>query len=166
MKLEDLDLIKDENIDLDKYYEFYYDVREHMEFPEWLGVIPKDIVKEALKNGGKLWIYTSGDDYVASIMFMHTKNDSLKKHNIEYDESIVGGVGPTMVNRKYVGNKLQTQMLKVIADYTRGVGMKYMETRVHPDNIYSVNNFVKDGYELVDSYQSEDGPRNVYLRKL
>jgi hypothetical protein len=166
MKLENLELIKDEDIDLDKYYEFYYDVRAHMEFPEWLGVIPMDIVKEELANGGKLWIYKNDTDYVASIMFLPSHNNSLKKHNIIQDESIVGCCGPTMVNRKYVGNKLHTQMLKVLHEYAKSVGMKYMETRVHPDNIYSVHNFVKDGYEVVDTYMSEDGPRSVFFKEL
>ena len=40
-----------------------------------------------------------------------------------------------------------------------------METKIHPDNIYSINNFLKEGYELVDSYISSGGPRNVYLKK-
>ena len=56
MKLEDLYLLKDEEIDIDKYFEFYMDVRNNMKHPEWLGVIPKDEVINILNNGGKLWI--------------------------------------------------------------------------------------------------------------
>lgn len=165
MKLEDLYLMKDEEIDIDKYFEFYMDVRNNMEHPEWLGVIPKDEVINMLNNGGKLWIYKNGEDYVASIMYIPTKNNSLQKHNINYDESIVGSCGPTMVNHKYVGNGFMMQMLKVLNEYALSKGLKYMETRVHPDNLYSINNFIKNNYELVDSYMSSDGPRNVYLKK-
>ena len=34
MKLEDLYLLKDEEIDIDKYFEFYMDVRNNMKHPE------------------------------------------------------------------------------------------------------------------------------------
>lgn len=166
MKLEDFYLLKDEEIDLDKYYDFYYDVREHMEVPEWLGVIPRDVIEDSLAHGGKLWIYKNGEEYVSSIMYMPADNSSLKKHNINHDASIVGCCGPTMVNRKYIGNGLHTQMLQVLNEHAKSLGMKYMETRIHSDNIYSERNFLKDGYELVDSYISSDGPRNVYLKKL
>ena len=165
MKLDDLYLLKDEEIDIDKYFEFYMDVRNNMNHPEWLGVIPKDEVINILNNGGKLWIYKNDDDIVASIMYIPTKNESLKKHNIDYAASIVGSCGPTMVNQKYVGNGLMMQMLNVLNDYALNNNLEYMETRIHPDNIYSINNFLKEGYELVDSYISSDGPRNVYLKK-
>lgn len=165
MKLDDLYLLKDEEIDIDKYFEFYMDVRNNMKHPEWLGVIPKDEVIKILNNGGKLWIYKNDDDIVASIMYIPTKNESLKKHNIDYDASIVGSCGPTMVNQKYVGNGLMMQMLNVLNDYALNNNLEYMETKIHPDNIYSINNFLKEDYELVDSYISSDGPRNVYLKK-
>ena len=165
MKLDELYLLKDDEIDLDKYFKFYMDVKNSMKHPEWLGVIPKDEVINILNNGGKLWIYKNDDDIVASIMYIPTKNESLKKHNIDYDESIVGSVGPTMVNQKYVGNGFMKQMLKVLNDYVLSNNLRYMMTKTHPDNLYSINNFINDGYELVDSYISSDGPRNVYLKK-
>lgn len=82
----------------------------------------------------------------------------MKKHYLNY--------GPMFVNHKFIGNGLQFQMLKKLDEYCMNLGYKYVISTVHPNNIYSVNNLIKDNFELINSKEFKRGIRNIYLKKL
>ena len=69
-----------------------------------------------------------------------------------------------MVRKEYVGNGLQSAMQKVLNDYAKSIGMKHMFTKAHSDNIYSIRNILKDGYQLIDEYQDERGPNSAFIK--
>lgn len=165
MRLDELS-IKDSNIDLDEYLNFYKYVRSNMEHPEWLGEFAREDIIKILENKGKIWIYYDEDKIVCSVFYISSKNKTLNKHNIPYDETIVGSCGPIMVSPDYVGNRLQFQMLKMLDEYCKSINEQYIFTKIHPDNYLSINNFLKDNYEFIENYESSDGPRNVYLKRL
>ena len=90
----------------------------------------------------------------------------LKKFDINLDSNIVVDYGPMFVNPKYVGNKLQYQMLKEIDKYSLSLGYKYAAGTIHPENIYSINNLLKDNFELTGTKEFTRGIRKIYLKKL
>ena len=165
MKLEDLKCI-DHDIDLDEYLKFYKYVRDNMEYPQWLGTFTKEELIDILNHDGKLFNYYDGDIFVSSIMYMPINKKTLIKHNINYDVSEVCSLGPVIVNPKYVGNKLQYQMQNMFDNYVNSINKKYIFTKVHPDNIYSIRNVEKSGYKFIEYYVSHDEPRNCYIKKL
>ena len=88
-------------------------------------------------------------------------------NNLKYDEKLVGSCGPIMVNSKYVENKFQKQMLELLDKYCKSIGKRYIFTKVHPDNIYSINNFISDGYKFVETYKTSSGEsRSVYFKEI
>ena len=89
MKLSDFKEVSD-NVNLDEYLYLYKYVRDNMEHPEWLGTFTLDEINELLKIGGKIWMYYDNNIPVCSIFYIPISNESLRKHNIEYDESITG----------------------------------------------------------------------------
>lgn len=163
MKLSDLKEFS-ENIDLDEYLNLYNYVRNNMEHPEWLGKFSKSEIEELLNIGGKIWMYYDNDIPVCSVFYIPTSNRSLRKHNINYDESITGSLGPIMVRKEYVGNGLQTAMLKVLNSYVESIGKKHMFTKAHSDNIYSIRNILKDGYKVIDEYENERGKMIAFIK--
>ena len=101
------------------------------------------------------------------MLYIPSNNKTLEKHNLKYDEKLVGSCGPIMVNPKYVGNKFQKQMLELLDKYCKSIGKIYIFTKVHPDNIYSINYFVGDGYKFVETYKTSSGePRSVYFKEI
>lgn len=88
------------------------------------------------------------------------KNLSKFKFDLCYKEVI--DYGPMFVNPKYIGNGLQYQMLKAIDNYCQSLGYKYAITTVHPDNIYSINNLIKDNFEHKNTKELKRGIRNIY----
>lgn len=71
-----------------------------------------------------------------------------------------------MVSPDYLGNGLQNQMLKVFEDYCLSINKKYIFTKVHKDNIYCINNILKNNYQVRDEYENECGMNLALLKKL
>lgn len=166
MKINEFNCISEDN-NIDKYLEFYKYVKSNMKEPSWLGEFSLNELKNILNNEGKLFNFFDNNIIVCSMLYIPSNDKTLKKHNLKYDEKLVGSCGPIMVNPKYVGNKFQKQMLELLDKYCKSIGKRYIFTKVHPDNIYSINNFVSDGYKFVETYKTSSGePRSVYFKEI
>ena len=163
MNLEQLKCISN-NVNLEDYLQLYKYVRENMKHPEWLGTFTKNEIKEILSNGGKIWLYYNDTEMVCSMLYIPSNNNSLKKHNIEYDEIETAALGPIMVSPNYIGNGFQNQMIKVFEEYCRKINKKYIFTKVCSDNFYSINNFKNNGYILIDKYFNERGKNFAFIK--
>lgn len=100
-------------------------------------------------------------------MFISSTKKNLVKFgldNLNYEKVV--DYGSMFVNPKYVGNGLQYQMLEVLDKHSKELGYEYAISTIHPDNMYSIRNLVKDGFVLVGSREFKRGIRNVYLKKL
>ena len=164
MKLDDLKCVND-NIDLDEYVDFRELVKQNMEYPEWLGDFSKNDLVNMLNNGSKIWMFYNDNEAVASMVLIPSDEDALRKFGLDLNYREVVDYGPMFVNPKYVGNKLQYQMLQKIDKYSKTLGYKYAVGTIHPDNKYSINNLLKAGFELKGTRTFKRGVRNIYLKE-
>lgn len=165
MKLNELTCIN-ENINIDEYIDFRELVKASMEYPEWLGDFSKEDLIKLLNDNSKIWIYYLNNEPVCSMMIIPSSEKSLLKFEIDLDYKEVIDYGPMFVNPKYVGNKLQYQMLKELDNYCINKNYKYAAVTVHPDNIYSINNLLKDNFIYKNTKTFKRGIRNIYLKNL
>lgn len=165
MKLNDLNYVNDK-IDVDKYIEYRENVKKEMKEPDWLGDFSKDDILYMLDNNSKIWMYFKDEEFICSMVLIPSTKKDLDKFGIDLDFNEVVDYGPMFVNPKYVGNSLQYQMLKELDEYSCNKGYKYAISTVHPNNIYSINNLIKDGFELVGYRIFTRGERNIYYKKL
>ena len=165
MKLNDLNYVNDK-IDVDKYIEYRENVKKEMKEPDWLGDFSKDDILYMLDNNSKIWMYFKDEEFICSMMLIPSTKKDLDKFGIDLDFNEVVDYGPMFVNPKYVGNSLQYQMLKELDEYSSNKGYKYAISTVHPNNIYSINNLIRDGFELVGNRIFTRGERNIYYKKL
>lgn len=164
--LSDLNCLS-EDIDLNVYIEYINYVKSNMEYPEWLGDFTIDDLKSMIETGSKIWIYTINNDFVCSMMFIPSDKKGLNKMGLEnYDEKAVAECGPIMVSPKYLGNNLQYQLLKQLDEYCKLMRYTYLCSTIAPDNMYSINNFIKNGYECVGQKTFKRGIRNIYFKQL
>lgn len=164
MKLEELRTVN-KNINLDEYIEFRELVKDNMEYPEWLGDFSKDDLVNLINSNSIIWIYYLDKEPVCSMMLIPSTEKDLNKFEIDLNYKEVVDYGPMFVNPKYIGNKLQYQMLKELDKYCIELGYKYAASTIHPDNIYSINNLVRDDFELIGTKEFTRGIRNIYLKK-
>ena len=165
MKLSDL-MVKEKNINVDEYLDFINYVKEGMAHPEWLGDFSKEDIMHILSHDANIWMFYNGDDIACTMMIIPSSKKDLEKFNIDKDPSEVVDYGQMAVNPKYVGNGLQYQMLLELDNYAISKGYKYAASTVHPDNVYSINNIIKDKFEYNGFREFTRGPRNIYLKKL
>jgi len=162
--LKDLKCIN-KNINIDKYIEFRELVKQNMEYPEWLGDFSKEDLINMLNKDSIIWIYYLNNEPVCSMMLIPSTEKAMKNFELDLDYKEVVDYGPMFVNPKYVGNGLQYQMLKELDDYCLKLGYKYAVGTIHPDNIYSINNLLKDNFKLTGTKEFARGIRNIYLKK-
>lgn len=167
LKLEDLIEIEiSDDADLDGYIKFKNSSKENMSNPEWIGDFTKESLQKLIEEGTKIWIYYTQDNKepVCSMMLIPAnKRNSLKEFNLDLN---VVDYGPMFVNPKYTGNGLQYQMFLKEDEYSIENGYSYAICTAHPDNIYSINNIIKNGFELKGQKQFTRGIRNIYLKEL
>lgn len=165
MKLNELKMIS-ENIDLDNYILFRNQVKKMMEYPEWLGDFSREDLEKMLNTGSKIWIFYLEKESVCSMMIIPANEKSIDKFglNIDYKQTI--DYGPMMVSPKFIGNSLQYQMLEFLDAYCKKKEYNYAISTIHPENIYSINNFLKDDFNLKGSKTFKRGVRNIYLKEL
>lgn len=163
MKLEDLTCVN-ENVDLDKYIEFREYVKSTMKYPDWLGDFSKEDLINLVNNESKIWIYYLGDEPVCSMMLISSDEEALLKFGLDLNYKDVVDYGPMFVSPKYVGKGLQTEMIKEMDRYCVSLGYKYAVSTIHPDNVYSINNFIKDKFIFFNQKEFKRGIRNIYLK--
>ena len=71
-----------------------------------------------------------------------------------------------VLDPKYVGNKLQYQMLNELDKYSIDKNYNFVVATIHPDNIYSINNFIKDNFKQTSTKEFKRGLRNIYVKEL
>ena len=111
-------------------------------------------------------MYYKDNEPVCSMMIIPSTQKDMDKFELGLNHMEVVDYGPMMVNPKYIGNKLQLQMLEKLDDYGKLNGYKYAVSTIHPDNIFSINNFLKDSFEFGNQKEFKRGIRNIYIKKL
>ena len=165
MKIEELQIIN-ENIDIDEYIRYREIVKQNMLHPEWLGDFTKKDLEVMLTNNTKIWMFYKNKEFVCSMMLIPSTKADLEKFNIKYNYNEVTDYGPMFVMPEYIGNGLQYQMLKLIDKYSINLKYKYAVGTVHPDNIYSINNLIRDDFVQIEQKEFKRGIRNIYIKNL
>ncbi len=111
-------------------------------------------------------MYYLDKEPVCSMMLIPSSEKDISKFELNLDYREVVDYGPMFVNPKYIGHGLQNQMLQVLDEYSINNKYKYAISTIHPDNIYSINNLLKDNFECKNKKQFKRGIRNIYLKKL
>ena len=155
-----------QNVDLNDYLKLYTYVRKNMRHPEWLGTFSMNEIKDILLQGGKIWLYYDNDRLACSMFYIPSNQKTLNKRNINALEKETASLGPIMVSPDYIGNGFMLKMLETFNEYCISIGSKYIFTKAHSDNLFSINNLYKNGYELKDEYENERGRMSAFLKEL
>lgn len=167
INMDDIDIKKIQESEIDQYLNLFNVVKENMTNPEWLGDFSKKDYIGLMNNNSHIyaWMYNS-EMIAAGILIPATKKDLDKFFSRDLFYQKVVDFGPQIVHPKYIGNGLQNQIIEFLERRALELGYKYALGTIHPDNIYSIKNIINKGFEEIGYLELRRGPRKVYRKEL
>ena len=130
----------------------------------------KEFVESIIKSKrGEIYLYYNDDDFVGFFELTCPDNPEELKEDYHVDQYIsdvdyenMGVAESFVVMPAYRGNGLQAAMFERMQEIALERGITTLIGTVHPENVYSCNNFDVSGYDTIAEIQSHGGPR--YLK--
>ena len=149
--------------DADIFVQFLDAVKADMEQSDWLYLDPPELVSSMMENGiMELWLAMDKDRVAAVFSVLHP---GMESYNYGYDLELpepellrVVHMDTSAVHKDYRGLGLQRKMVQTAERELSQQGSKILLCTVHPDNLFSLNNMIQQGYEIqkrMDKYGSE-----------
>ena len=142
-----------------KYLEFLHEVKALMEQDEWFFLDPDEEVYEMMEQDAMgIWLAQDGERIAAVFCVVYP---GMKEFNLGYDLGFseddlhrVVHMDTVAVHPDYRGQGLQHRMMLHAEQELIG---RILMCTIHPDNKYSLNNVLKQGYTIkmrVEKYGS------------
>ena len=149
--------------DTEMFLRFLEEVKQEMAQQDWFYLDPPEVVRGMMADGTmELWVAVDSDRLAAAFDILHP---GLAEFNYGYDLGLteeellqVVHMDTSAVHADYRGQGLQGRMVHTAEKALSGQGRKILLCTVHPENRYSLNNMLKQGYQIqkrVKKYGSE-----------
>ena len=155
--------------DTESFIQFLEEVKAAMSQQDWFYLDPPDTVREMMADGTmELWVAMDGDRIAAAFDILHP---GLAPFNYGYDLELsqeellqVVHMDTSAVHSDYRGMGLQRKMAQTAEEELSGQGRRILLCTVHPENRYSLNNMLQQGY-TVQKRVNKYGSDRFVLRK-
>ncbi len=164
-----MEIRKGNREDTEQFIELLYDVRNGMEHPEWFFLDSPQEIRELMDNGTmQLWLAVDGNRLAAALDILIP---GLEEYNYGYDLGLDEADLPRVINMDsaavrpdYRGQGLQKRLLEAAEHEIAQMGDRILLCTVHPDNRFSLDNVLKQGYAIQRKIEKYGSVRFV-LRK-
>ena len=155
--------------DTEDFIRFLEKIAAGMSQKEWLYLDPPELVRNGMADGTlELWVAMDGDRIAAAFTVLHPglgpENYGYHLGLSEADLRKVVHMDTSAVHPDYRGQGLQGKMVQTAEKALSGQGNKILLCTVHPDNHYSLNNMLNQGYEI-QMRTGKYGSERLILRK-
>lgn len=155
--------------DTEAFIRLLQEVREEMEHKEWFYLDPPEDVREMMETGiMQMWVAMDGERMAAAFDLLIP---GLEEYNYGYDLGFseeelhqVVNMDSAAVCRSYRGRGLQGRLLRIAEESLRGQGRRILLCTVHPENRFSLQNVLKQGYAIQKKLEKYGSVRYL-LRK-
>ena len=162
MKIDGFDLEILEASDLEKALAFQRRVIDGMNNKEWFTPLTRKEFLKPIMGRDNVYMLKDGKNEVALFVGTADFSDEIEEYGLTDNNVLL--VDSIMVAEEYRGRGLQRKILDFLFGRAQVLGVRALVATVHPDNVYSVNNFVKLGYEIVGKKKIHGGPRLILLK--
>lgn len=149
--------------DVDVFVYFLDQVKAEMPQTDWLYLDPPEVVHSLMENGTmEIWLAMDQEQVAAVFSVLYP---GLEAYNYGYDLELsesdllrVVHMDTSAVHKDYRGYGLQRKMVQTAEQELALQDEKILLCTVHPDNQFSLNNMMQQGYEIqkrVKKYGSE-----------
>lgn len=154
---------KGNRADTEDFIRFLAEIKAAMPQQEWFYLDPPELVREMMGDGTmELWMAMEEDRLAAVFDIVHP---GLHPCNYGYDLALseeellqVINIDNAAVHPDYRGLGLQRKMAQMVEQELSRKGKRILLCTVHPDNRFSLNNMLQQGYVIakrVGKYGSE-----------
>lgn len=155
--------------DLDGFITLLTDVYHSMDRKDWFYLDPPEVLREMMADGTmELWVAVDGGCLAGALSILHP---GLKEYNYGYDLGFtedqllkVINMDSAAVHPDYRGQGLQRLLLHTAEQELQGSGERYLLCTIHPENQFSLNNALKQGYVIQKTLPKYGAVRHI-LRK-
>lgn len=139
--------------DTESFIRLLSEVRQGMTHKEWFYLDAPEEVREMMENGTmQLWVAMDGDRLAGAFDALVP---GLEAYNYGYQLGFsaeellrVVNMDTAAVHPDYRGQHLQRQLLQAAEEALSGTGKKHLLCTIHPENIYSLQNALAQGYTI------------------
>ncbi|MBO5130057.1 MAG: GNAT family N-acetyltransferase [Oscillospiraceae bacterium] len=156
--------------DTECYLAFLHDIKNAMVQGDWFYLDPDEDTREMMAEGSmQLWFAQMQDRIagVFSIIVPGKKSFNLGC-DLGFDEEMLSRVvhmDTAAVHPDFRGHDLQHRMMMAAEEELRAIGGRILLCTIHPDNRYSVQNVLKQGYTIEKKLEKYGGSIRYILRK-
>lgn len=153
----------------EKVIRFLDEIKDAMLQKDWLYLDPSEEICAMMHNGTmELWLAEEGSRLAAVFTILHP---GLANYNYGYDLRFsetellqVVHMDTAAVHPDYRGRGFQIKMMLMAEQALTGRGRRILLSTVHPQNQYSLNNLLRQGY-IIQKQVEKYGSVRCILRK-
>lgn len=130
-----------------------------MENKDYFYPLTKEEFLTPILNKDNAYFIKKQNEVIALFVATCDIPDVLKEYELSnYNVMLIDSI---MVIEKFRGYGLQRKVLEFLFKRVKELKLDGLVATVHPDNIYSLNNFLSSGYEIINKLNIHGGPRYI-----
>lgn len=152
------------------------EIYQNLPEKSWFSMDPQeDLIRYMTVSGFGLKAEAIGEDGTKNLAAVFVARTSdLSEENLgsylnldDSQLSLVAHMEIAMVRSAYRGYGLQKKLMEAAEEHLRSSGFHWLMGTAHPDNVYSVHNFQKLGYEIIIEALKYGGLRRyIFCKKI
>jgi len=108
-----------------------------------------------LENNSIIYTYYEKDEIIMTVL-IEPRNNKIKSIVLE----------PMLISEKYINNDIIITIINDLNNKIRNLNYKYIEVKIHPDNLKLIDKFIKNNFILKDTIETSLGLKNIYLKSI
>lgn len=157
--------------DTEKFIKLLQEVRSGMAHKEWFYLDPPEDVREMLASGTmQLWVAMEDDRMAAAFSVIYPGLSEMNYgYDLEYSQEELRNVvcmDTVAVHPDFRGQKLQQRLMRMAEQEIVLTGNKILLCTVHPDNRYSLQNVLNQGYTIQKKLVKYGSVRYILMKNL
>ncbi len=152
------------NKELDILIKFQKEIIDNMPNKEWFVPLTEEEFLSSIEGRDNTYFFKCNDEIIGLLVLTCDIPDVLEEYQLPNKNYML--IDSVMVKDEYRGHNLQRQMLKFAYERALKLGMNGLVATIHPDNKYSLDNFIKEEYELLHVLTIHGGTRNIMIKNI
>ena len=115
----------------------------------------KEDLELLLENNSIIYTYYDKKEVIMTVL-IEPKNNKYKSVILE----------PLLISNKYINSDILITIINDLNNKIKLLNYKYIEVKIHPDNLNLIDKFIKNNFILKDTIETRLGLRNIYLHTI